>query len=104
MKIIISIAIASLVMAAPSMAIADSSVKRVYTNRITSQQLRINQGVNNGTIGTRESASLSRRQNALNASILRDTQDRKGLTRSEKYNLNRRADNISRSIYNYKRN
>jgi hypothetical protein len=104
MKSIISVAIASLIVAAlPSMAIADT-VRQVYSNRLTSQQARINQGVNNGTISNREFASLSRRQSALNASILRDTQDGNGLTRAERYNLNRRATNISRSIYNYKRN
>jgi len=100
MKSIISMAIASLVIAAlPSMAIAGN-----FNNRVTNQQLRINQGVNNGTISTRELANLSRRQNALNAAILRDTRDGRGLTRSERYNLNRRADNISRSIYNFRRN
>jgi len=75
-----------------------------YPNRLSDQQQRINQGIRNGTISPKENANLSRRQNALNAAVLRDIQDGKGLTSTERYKLNRRADNISRSIYLTKRN
>ncbi len=75
-----------------------------YSRRAYSQQQRINSGINNGSISPRELANLNHRQARLNAASLRDAQDGRGLTRAERYKLNRRADNISRSIYQFKRN
>jgi hypothetical protein len=105
MKSLILVAIASIISTTvissfPSEASADN----YYANRISNQQQRINQGIRNDSISPREYANLSRRQNALNAAVFRDVQDGRGLTNAERYRLNRRADNISRSIYVYKRN
>ncbi len=99
MKSVFSMAIAMTVILAASPAFAGN-----YTRRAYSQQQRINSGVGNGSISSRELANLNQKQANLNAAIVRDAQDGKGLTRAEKYKLNRRADNISRAIYKNKRN
>ena len=108
MKRLILVAIASIVSTTvistfPSQASADNYANN-YKNRISNQQQRVNQGIRNGSISPREYANLSRRQNALKASAIRDVQDGGGLTSDEKHRLNRRAANISRSIYLNKRN
>jgi hypothetical protein len=108
MKRLILLAIASIVSTTvistfPSQASADNYANN-YINRISNQQQRINQGIRNGSISPREYTNLSKRENALKVAIVRDTYDGRGLTSAERYRLNRRADNISRSIYVYKRN
>jgi len=96
----IATSITSIIIATvPSTASADN-----YNGRIARQQQRISNGLGNGTISSREFTNLTNRQTALNAAIVRDAQDGRGLTRSERYKLNRRADNISRSIYRFNRN
>jgi hypothetical protein len=98
-SVAIAASITSIIIAATSTASAND-----FNNRITNQQQRISNGLGNGTINAREFSNLTNRQINLNTAFLRDTQDGRGLTRSERYKLNRRADNISRSIYRFNRN
>jgi hypothetical protein len=103
-KSVVSVAIAAsmttiIIAAIPSTASADN-----FNDRITKQQQRISNGLGNGSISSREFTNLTNRQTALNTAFLRDTQDGGGLSRSERYKLNRRADNISRSINKFNRN
>lgn len=104
MKRLILVAIASIVSTTIIATMPTKASANSYSNRISNQQQRINQGIRNGSISPREYNNLSRRQNALNTAILRDIQDGRGLTNTEKHKLSRRSDNISRSIYIYKRN
>jgi hypothetical protein len=104
MKRLILVAIASIVSTTVISTFPSQASANYYASRISNQQQRINQGIRNGSISPRGYANLSRRQNALKVAIVRDTYDGTGLTRAERYKLNRRADNISRSIYLTKRN
>ncbi len=107
MKNIIPISIAAAVLA---LATTFSASANTYTNRslnrdvnrLSNQQQRINAGINDGSINSREAANLYRRESALSATILRDS--RNGLSRSERFRINQRFDNISRSIYRDRRN
>jgi hypothetical protein len=104
MKRLILIAIASIISTTVISSFPSKASANIYTNRISNQQQRINQGIRNGSISPREYVKLSKRQNDLKVSIVRDIYDGRGLTSAERYRLSRRADNISRSIYVYKRN
>jgi hypothetical protein len=73
-------------------------------NRIERQEGRVYQGVKNGSISPREYRRLDRRIDKIEAARNRDIRSGGKLTQAEKYRLNRRLNNTSRSIYRAKHN
>jgi hypothetical protein len=68
-------------------------------NRINRQEYRVYQGVKNGSISAKEYKQIDRRLDSIEATRLRNIQSGGKLTTAEKYRLNRRLNNTSRSIY-----
>jgi hypothetical protein len=99
LKPLISVAIATLA----SITLISSASANNFTQRSFNQQQRINAGIVNGSLSPREVRNLQLRRNALNAQIWRDTRDGGGLSRREQVNIERRFDNLSRSINREKR-
>jgi hypothetical protein len=73
-------------------------------NRIDRQENRIYQGVKNGSITSKEYQRLDQREDSIEAARLRAIKSGGKLTQAEKYRLNRRLNNTSRSIYRAKHN
>ncbi|WP_310482657.1 hypothetical protein [Chamaesiphon sp. VAR_48_metabat_403] len=68
-------------------------------NRINRQESRTYQGVKNGSISTKEYKRIDRRIDSIEAARLRQIKSGGKLTNAEKYRLNRRLNNTSRTIY-----
>jgi hypothetical protein len=68
-------------------------------NRINRQEYRVYQGVKNGSISAQEYKRIDRRVDSIEAARLRQIKSGGKLTAAEKYRLNRRLNNTSRSIY-----
>jgi hypothetical protein len=71
-------------------------------NRINRQEMRIYQGVKNGSISPQEYKRLERREDRIEAARLRAIRSGGKLTKAEKYRLNQRLNNASRRIYHDK--
>ena len=100
MKKVLIATLAALVMVAPLCAQAGE----VY-NREHRQENRIYQGVQNGSLTQWQYDRLQSREAAINTSRIEDLQRNDGhLTPFEHWNLNRRENSLSRSIYYYKHN
>lgn len=77
------------------------------SHREAHQQNRIYQGVQNGTISSREYDRLEHQEARLNAQRVRDLHDgdgRDGLNRHQYVQLNREENHLSREIYRSKHN
>ena len=73
--------------------------------RETRQQKRIANGVKNGSLNSKETAHLEKREAALQNREQKDMAKHSGhLTKAEQRNLNKRENRISRSIYRDKHN
>ncbi|BAZ33119.1 hypothetical protein NIES4074_56290 [Cylindrospermum sp. NIES-4074] len=72
--------------------------------RQINQQQRIYTGARQGTISPQEYRDIQRRQAALEAARRRDLRSGNGLNARERYRLNQRQNELSRTIYRYKRN
>jgi hypothetical protein len=68
-------------------------------NRINRQEYRVYQGVKNGSISNKEYKRIDRRIDSIEAARLRNIQSGGKFTKAEKYRLNRRLNNTSRTIY-----
>ena len=68
-------------------------------NRINRQEYRVYRGVKNGSISAKEYKRIDRRVDRIEAARLRNIQSGGKFTNAEKYRLNRRLNNTSRSIY-----
>jgi hypothetical protein len=73
-------------------------------NRINHQEQRVYTGVKNGSISPKEYRQIDRRIDRIEAARIRNIRSGGKLTQSEKNRLNRRLNNTSRTIYNYKHN
>jgi hypothetical protein len=73
-------------------------------NRINHQEQRVYTGVKNGSISPKEYRQIDRRIDRIEAARIRNIRSGGKLTQSEKNRLNRRLNNTSRTIYNYKYN
>jgi hypothetical protein len=70
--------------------------------RLNNQQERIYNGVSNGSLTPREYQRLERRDDAITAQYYRDRRDGHGLTAAERWRLQHRLNQQSRSIYRNK--
>jgi hypothetical protein len=73
-------------------------------NRIDRQEYRVYRGVKNGSISASEYRQLDRRLDRIEAAKIRAVRSGGKLTQAEKYRLNHRLNNTSRTIYRYKHN
>ncbi|MCF4967117.1 hypothetical protein [Nostoc sp. CMAA1605] len=99
MKRLIAAAVYASVILLPTIA----SAGEVYRREVNQEQ-RIYNGVRNGSITPTELRNLQRREAAVDATRRRYIRSGRGLTVRERRQLNRRENNISRTIYRYKHN
>ena len=86
--------------AAIALCIAGTASAGEVKNRLNNQQARINGGIASGQITRREDNNLARRDASINAQRRADLRANGGhLTPGERAQLNRRENNVSRSIY-----
>ena len=99
----ISAGLAAIVFA--SLLLPSTALAGEVQNRIHNQQVRINQGVRNGTLTRGEYNRDESRLNADRFARNRDLSRNGGrFANGQKANLNRRLNNNSRDIYNTKHN
>jgi len=73
--------------------------------RLTRQQKRINNGVNNGSLNAKETNNLDKREASVQNQEQKDmAKDNGHLTKANQRQLNRRENRISKSIYKDKHN
>jgi Ni/Co efflux regulator RcnB len=72
--------------------------------RINRQEVRIYQGVKNGSITQKEYKHLEKREDNIEATRLRAINSGGKLTKAEQYHLNRRLNHTSKAIYRAKHN
>ena len=68
-------------------------------NRVNRQEYRVYRGVKNGSVSAKEYKRIDRRLDSIEATRLRNIQSGGKFTNAEKYRLNRRLNNTSRTIY-----
>jgi hypothetical protein len=73
-------------------------------NRINNQEQRIYTGVKNGLISPQEYRKIDQRVDQIKAARIRDIRSGDKLTQAEKHRINRRLNQTSNTIYNYKHN
>lgn len=72
-------------------------------DRKESQQKRIGQGVENGSLTSKETANLEHKETKLNKEIRHDRKVNGGnLTNNEKKQVNRQQNHLSKQVYNQK--
>ncbi len=96
-RIIIGVVLGALSLGA--VAFAQDDKKGRVGQRQENQQQRIDKGVQDGSLNSREAARLEAGEAALDRKIARDKQDGGGFTNREKRQAERRQDNMSKRIH-----
>jgi hypothetical protein len=87
------------ILIAPLSAQASQYYPHTINQRQVNQQRRIFNGVKNDQISRQEYRNLQRRSLSIQYQERRDRLDGGGFTGKERYQLNQRLNNVSRSIY-----
>jgi hypothetical protein len=98
-KLIGTIILAAAVVVAPVAAQAGQ-----VQNRINRQEIRIYQGVKNGSLTTKEYNRLDRRVDNIEAARARAIYSGGKFTKAERYRINNRLNSTSKAIYRAKHN
>ncbi len=97
LKLIAALSLASLAGLASAQSVAD------YTQRDINQETRIRNGLQDGSLTTREAALLQRRESQVDRLQSRDLKDGK-LTAAERQRLNKAEDRVSQDIHTARTN